>query len=141
MSDIKTVLVPLDFSKGSGSALEFAKQLVRQINGSMHLIYVDDDVVLKSGMTSQDYRDEFEDQMAARLAVLVDAGERKRMNVEFFVTTGDAALEIRRYAEKHNVDMIVMGRKGRGAISEILLGSTTQKVLHQAGCPVTCVPF
>ncbi len=43
-------------------------------------------------------------------------------------------------AEKLGVDMIVLGSHGRGAVRQLMLGSTSAGVLHRAKCPVLVVP-
>jgi nucleotide-binding universal stress UspA family protein len=42
-------------------------------------------------------------------------------------------------AEAENAEMIVLGRRGLGRVREVLLGSVSQKVLHQADCTVIIV--
>ena len=55
-------------------------------------------------------------------------------------TKKPAAQAIIEYAEENNVDLIVIARQGRSAIGRFFLGGTTEKVLHQAACPVLVVP-
>jgi nucleotide-binding universal stress UspA family protein len=55
------------------------------------------------------------------------------------VTMGRPFAEIVGYARTQNVDLIVMGTHGRGAIAHVLLGSTTEKVVRKAGCAVLTV--
>lgn len=53
---------------------------------------------------------------------------------------GDAAREILALAEKERVDLIIIGRQGRGAIAEWLLGNVAVKITRRAACPVLLVP-
>lgn len=55
------------------------------------------------------------------------------------VLLGRPFLEIVRYARDNEIDLIVMGTHGRGAIAHMLLGSTTEKVVRKAGCAVLTV--
>ena len=55
------------------------------------------------------------------------------------VVAGDPAGEIVTYADNHGVDLIVVGSRGRGAVSSALLGSVSQAVLHDAHRPVLVV--
>lgn len=55
------------------------------------------------------------------------------------VVTGDPAGQIVAYADNHDVDLIVVGTRGRGAVSSALLGSVSQAVLHDAHRPVLVV--
>ncbi|HRT30547.1 MAG TPA: universal stress protein [Kiritimatiellia bacterium] len=54
---------------------------------------------------------------------------------------GDAARVILDFAALDNSDLIVIGRQGRGAITQWLLGNVTGKVVRRAGCPVLVVPY
>jgi len=55
------------------------------------------------------------------------------------VGVGEAAEFIAHYARDRNVDQIVIGTRGRGAVAELLLGSTARKVLHLVDEPVLLV--
>lgn len=52
------------------------------------------------------------------------------------IAMGDPAYEIVQYAEKNDVDLIMMPTHGYGKFRSLLLGSTAAKVLHDAHCPV-----
>ena len=52
---------------------------------------------------------------------------------------GQPFVEIIRYAREKNVDVIVMGTHGRGAVAHMLLGSVTEQVVRMASCPVLTV--
>lgn len=55
------------------------------------------------------------------------------------IRSGDAADELLALAAELGCDHIIMGSRGLGAISGLMLGSVTRKVLHLATIPVTCV--
>ncbi len=55
------------------------------------------------------------------------------------LTRGDAATEIIEYADDHNVDLIVAGSRGLGAVRGWLLGSVSRKLVHYARCSVLIV--
>jgi nucleotide-binding universal stress UspA family protein len=52
---------------------------------------------------------------------------------------GDPAKEIITFAEEGHCDLIVMGRRGQGAVSKALLGSVSDRVVKAASCPVMVV--
>ena len=60
-------------------------------------------------------------------------------NIKTSVRSGDYAEEILNAAREFNVDMIVIGSRGRGVIASTVLGSVSQKVLHHAHCSVLTV--
>lgn len=74
--------------------------------------------------------------LAAASAIAEHAGVREAKTVS---VAGDAADQIVSAAQKTGADLIVMGRRGLGTMSELLLGSVSQKVLHRAGVDVLTV--
>ena len=68
--------------------------------------------------------------------------EEKGLNHEFFITDPDdkPGHMICELAKEKNVDSIVMGQRGLGTISRMLLGSTSDYVLHHAHVPVIVIP-
>ena len=55
------------------------------------------------------------------------------------VRQGPPFLEIVRYAQEANIDLIVLGTHGRGGLAHMLLGSVAEKVVRKAPCPVLTV--
>jgi nucleotide-binding universal stress UspA family protein len=58
------------------------------------------------------------------------------VDVDAYVRAGTPADEIIRAANELDVDLIVVGGRGKGAVEAILLGSVSYRVLHHAPCPV-----
>lgn len=65
--------------------------------------------------------------------------QKKGFNVETSVEHGHPGTMICRRADERDVEGIFMGRRGRGAAGELLMGSVSQHVIHHAPCPVTLV--
>lgn len=59
--------------------------------------------------------------------------------VEEHVLVGDPARRVIEVAQQLDADLIVLGRRGLGSFSGLLLGSVTRKVEHAASCPVLTV--
>lgn len=116
-------------------------KLAHDTQATLHLLNVDDDPVLNSPTTSEQFRDKYEDKLATILASLLDDDSRHELTPTYSIRRGDAAVEIVNYANENEIDLIVMGGKGRSAIADILLGSVASKVLHTATCPVVHIPF
>jgi nucleotide-binding universal stress UspA family protein len=68
-------------------------------------------------------------------AAAEEAAERIA-HVDAFVRAGTPADEIVRAADDLDVDLIVVGGRGKGAVEAMLLGSVAYRVLHHAPCPV-----
>ena len=54
------------------------------------------------------------------------------------VAVGDPAEEL--IKASRDADMLVMGSRGSGGFTRLLMGSVTSKVAHHAGCPVVIIP-
>jgi nucleotide-binding universal stress UspA family protein len=65
--------------------------------------------------------------------------EKKKINTEMIETSASAADEIIRYAQEKDVDLIVVGTKGRSGMSKALLGSVASKVVTYSLCSVLVV--
>jgi nucleotide-binding universal stress UspA family protein len=61
------------------------------------------------------------------------------VNYERECLTGNPVVEIRKFAEGHNIDLIVMGSHGRTGLSRLLMGSIAEGVMRKARCPVLIV--
>lgn len=57
-----------------------------------------------------------------------------------WVVEGDVAEQITDFARREGASYLVIGTEGRSALRQIILGSTSQKILQQAPCPVLVVP-
>jgi nucleotide-binding universal stress UspA family protein len=83
---------------------------------------------------SERLRQAAEERLAKAIA---EAGGQAK--VESAVAEGRPSAEVLDYVQKNNVDLVVMGTHGRGAIGKALLGSVADNVIRQAECPVMVV--
>jgi nucleotide-binding universal stress UspA family protein len=63
----------------------------------------------------------------------------KDLDCDTEILFGKPFVEILKFAKEENADLIVMATHGRGAISHLLMGSTAEKVVRKAPCPVLTV--
>jgi nucleotide-binding universal stress UspA family protein len=68
-----------------------------------------------------------------------EIGNKNSVRVETELRKGDAASNIIDYSKKENFDTIVMGRRGMGKLRELVVGSTSTKVLSHSDCTVVIV--
>jgi nucleotide-binding universal stress UspA family protein len=80
-----------------------------------------------------------EAERCARLAHIVPANVAGAGTVDTAMACGPAAREILRLAVERHADAIVLGVRGRNAADLLFFGSTTNKVVRQATCPVLVV--
>lgn len=140
MPELKHILVPHDFSEASNEALSHAESLAESVGALLHLLHVVTDPrteawsIEAAGMNLENLINEWQTDAQKRLDDLPVKGA-----YEFTTKLGQPYKEIVRYATDHDIDLIVMGTHGRGAIEHMLLGSVAEKVLRIAPCPVMTV--
>jgi len=143
MSEFKTILLTTDFSDTSRKAIEPALALADKFGSRLVLVYVEEDklpplVVEYTAVGLDEIMRDQEERAGVRLDEFVEQHLGGRV-VETHVATGTPHVEILRIAEECGADLIVMATHGRGFISHAILGSTTERVLRRASCPVFAV--
>lgn len=143
MINLKTILVPSDFSESSEAARRYGFELARRFDASLHLLHVVQDPMTLPwaaegfSMPVLDFVDQWQAEATQRLTASIPAADAARVTVA--VTIGSPYPEILRYADEHQVDLIVMGTHGRSGVTHMLLGSIAEKVVRRAPCPVLTV--
>ena len=136
---MKNVLVAMDFEDTSGAALRVAREFADAFGAKLHLLHVIPDVPTFWSFEASDV-----DWNGLHNRWLEDAN-RKLSELDAPSTServaqiGAPSSVIVRYAEEHDIDMIVIGTHGRGPIKEMLIGSVADKVVRSARCPVLTV--
>jgi nucleotide-binding universal stress UspA family protein len=143
---IRTILLPTDFSDCGNYALAYATSLARKFAASIICVHVIEPIVPTvgySGMTEPlpiaDITEQLEDSAERELPKVAECDECAGLNVEELIVYGDAAAEIVRVARERSVDLIVIASHGRTGLGRILFGSTAEAVVRHASCPVLVV--
>ena len=143
METPKNILAPTDFSEVSNGSAAYAGKLAIAMNSRLHLHHVIPELSSgRGGMeTAHPVRalDDAEMEGKEKLAALLTFEEKERLSLTSYVGFGPPAAQIVEYAEKNDIDLIVMGTHGRSGLEKMWLGSVTEKVLRQAHCPVLVV--
>ena len=138
---LKRILLPTDFSETAQDAVEYARDLAAGYGATLHLLYVIPDPHTQpwagaaSGIVIPDLLTEWETEARGQLAA-IELGDLSTVRV---TRVGHPFVEIVRYAKEHEIDLVVMGTHGRGAVKHMLLGSVAEKVVRTAPCPVLTV--
>jgi nucleotide-binding universal stress UspA family protein len=142
---MKHILVATDGSEDAGRAIDFAADLVKACGGRLTVLTVGGNVSrdeLGQLARAEGGIAEALDLLANR--VLLEAGPRARRGgaseVRTQIAWGDPAQAIIDAARREHADAIVLGRRGRGRLAGLLLGSVSQKLVSLAPCPVIVVP-
>jgi nucleotide-binding universal stress UspA family protein len=140
--DIKTILVPTDFSDYAEYAYNWALGLAADCNAKIILFHATPTMSHLAFPESVYYPDlaKMERELIADAEKQVAAFAAKKgtsaVAVETRVALGEAVWEICRMAERAHADLIIMGSHGRTGLSHVVLGSVAERVVRHAGCPV-----
>ena len=140
----KTILCPLDFSPASIRALEYALSLAQRADARLILMHVIEDVLSDAAsqamalanLSVSEYYQHLEKDAATRLKAVLPDDARVWSRPEERVVKGRAYDEILKVVADERVDLVVMGVQGKGVVNRLMFGSTTHRVIREAGCPV-----
>ncbi|MBN2366763.1 MAG: universal stress protein [Calditrichaeota bacterium] len=141
---VEKILVPIDFSPYSQDAADTAIELAVLFKSSLHLIHVIEQDIHPSfyaaGIESIFQIDKgLKDRVIENLKEFLAAQLPPDLKTEYIVKEGKAHKEIVEYSKESGVDLIVIATHGLSGLDYILLGSTTEKVVRWANCPVLTV--
>jgi nucleotide-binding universal stress UspA family protein len=141
---IERILVPTDFSESSRFALKYAVDLNSLFKARLYLLHVLQDFTefseynLSPSILPQLYL-EFEENAGKRLEEMVGTMVPQGMNCDTYILHGVPFYEIIQFSRREDVDLIVIGTRGRTGIKQVLFGHTAEKVVKKAHCPVLSV--
>jgi nucleotide-binding universal stress UspA family protein len=135
------ILVPLDFSRPSLDAVEYAIQLARGLEATVMLMHVLEPVCydLDCGLGMIEEEAGKRDYWTRQLTELTHLAASLGLEVDFGISGGIPSDAILASALRHPSDLIVMGTHGRRGLTEGHCGSVAEAVLRQASCPVLTV--
>lgn len=141
---INNILVPTDFSKPALNALNYALGLSKKANASLHIIHINHVALVDPSMPAETYQlfvNEIEES-AKENFIKLENEVLKASGVKYQTHTryGFVGDEVCRFAEEHNMDLVVMGTTGASGLAEILIGSNAATVVSKSSVPVLVVP-
>ncbi|MCL5029735.1 MAG: universal stress protein [Bacteroidetes bacterium] len=142
--EIKRVLVPIDFSDYSKSSLKYAVSFVKQFKAELLLIYVVEPVIyppdFSLGQIAIPTVDlEMDKRAIEELNKLAQKEIPSELKAKTIVKTGKPFIEIIETASEENIDLIIIATHGHTGVEHILFGSTAEKVVRKAPCPVLTI--
>jgi universal stress protein A len=142
------ILVPIDFSEHSKRTVSYATKTASRHNSTIYLLHVfqiPDYVVTPYARRKQNCAevqsqvDAAEQEARENLDAFAEELSSKGIKVQPYLRVGYPFDEIVLMATHFDVDLIIIGSHGRGAISRLLVGSTAERVVEHAPCPVLVV--
>jgi nucleotide-binding universal stress UspA family protein len=132
------ILVALDRSEKSQFVLVEALTLAKSVDADVLLIHVVSPMEERLRSAANQVREAEESGMLllrSRAQQALELG----VKTEFSQVTGDPGRTICRVAEDWGADVIILGRRERSGLSEMLLGSMSSYILHHAPCSILTV--
>jgi nucleotide-binding universal stress UspA family protein len=137
---IRNILAPIDFSDYSKNALKYATQFAKEFNSALHLIYVVEPMIYPADFsmgqiaipsTDIDLHSRAEEELN-NLAKTIDPS----LKVSTIIRTGKPFVEIIEEAKEKDIDLIIIASHGHTGVEHLLFGSTAEKIVRKAPCPV-----
>ena len=134
--NLRKILVPVDFSDCSKKALQYAIPFTRQFGAELVLLSVIEPYPAVPEMAPTDF--ETIDDTRRHLETLRRTIP-EMVHARTLLRTGSPAAEIVAAAGDLGIDLIIIATHGRKGLTRMMLGSTTEKVVRHASCPVLIV--
>ena len=142
--NIKTILIPTDFSETSFLAVEHAAFMAKMFKADIVLLHVFEKNWEKFNIVepnlSIEVPSDLSDKIEKRLDDLTVSIRREYgVKATSICTDGNIFHEIVKGSQESKADLIVMGTHGVSGFEEFFVGSNTYKVVTQSVCPVLSV--
>ena len=136
---LKKILVPVDFSNGSKKALQYAISFAGQFGAELTLLHIIQPAVTAPAFDTlpQEMAESTEDAEKSLAEFRRSVGEEIPTNS--LIRKGSPHMEIIDAAKELEVDLLILSTHGRTGLSHVLLGSTAEKIVRRASCPVMIV--
>jgi nucleotide-binding universal stress UspA family protein len=135
------IICPVDFSRISLDALDLSAELAQTCGGNIIIVHVLEPIIAPTDFTfgplsMTDVEDKLADRAMESLKEIIPKLSISPERIEIKVARGIASQEIIKIAEETKADLIVMGTHGYTGFTHALLGSTAERVVRRAPCPV-----
>jgi len=145
---MKRILVPTDFSKEAENGLQTAMPIARVFDATIVLLHVlevsgGDNLNTSGGAPFSDAMYIHEGLKLAQdnlnRSIILHGLDEGEIKLEKFIRIGTAAKQIEESIEKLDIDFVVMGTKTAVDINELVLGTSTDKLIRKVNCPILSV--
>jgi nucleotide-binding universal stress UspA family protein len=127
MIHLKKIMVPVDFSEASKKAVNYGLSLASEFKARLVLTHI------------APFETAMYDKAKTQLLQLIPADYRDRIDFEIVVKAGDIRQELLAIVEESEIDLVVMGSRGRSYFERMLLGSVTERLLRKLHVPILTV--
>jgi len=138
------ILVGCDFSSDSELTFQYGLSLAQEFQSEIHLAHVIEPAVYKDLLRpsieeKKGFQQDLRKMLNERLTGMVPEEVHNWCTPKTILLAGQPHEELTKYAVVHDVDLIVLGVRGHGLVETLFVGSTTDRVVREAPCPVLSV--
>ncbi len=136
------ILVPIDFSETSSNALEVAAKIAKDKNANitvLHMLGLSEAVLTKNEAHEFIEAKYYMKLAKKRFSTFLDKPYLKGVTVKQIVQNYKLFNELDNICQEHKIDLIVMGSHGTKGVSELFVGSNTEKVVRTSNTPVLVI--
>ena len=152
---VRKIVVPTDFSKGSEIACYYAVHLAQKLNAEIKILHVYEnpmaDVNIKKSATFESYADHMIREMenkakndivdfAQKVHEYMDTHQLKDVKVHSSIVMGDVVIKINEISKQYSPDFIVLGTVGRREESKSIFAGTVRELIHGLQIPLYAIP-
>jgi len=138
-ASFKNILVPIDGSIYSEKSLERASEFVDTFGSKLILIYVVEKSIPINLLDRKEYLEILRKFGTNVLEKANKKLSKKGITAKIFLKEGNIVNEIEKTVKKEKCDLIVVGNKGLGSVSRLILGSVSNKISQSSSCSVLIV--
>ena len=140
----KRILVGCDFSSDSDFAFKYSLSIAQEFESELHMVHVVEpsgykDLFKMPAEPGERLKQDLLDMIKGRLKAMVPDEALNWLTLHSQLLVGKPYAEIIRYAEINDIDLISLGIRGHGMVEDLLVGSTTDRVIRRAPCPVLSI--
>jgi nucleotide-binding universal stress UspA family protein len=145
---MQQILIPTDFSENAWNATLYALGFFKSKCITFHFLHVDislkvepDNTLHYSGLSiNKGISDETKTEMQLWIKKLEDCQKNSNYTFKNTINQGPFINSIRKYIQKNNIQLMVMGTKGASGLKEMTIGSKTGEVIKKIKCPILIIP-
>ena len=141
---VNNILVPVDFSNYSKSALAYASKIAQSYKAHLQVLHIIEETMHPAfsvtGKSSIfDLVPGIRDDSRKRVDKMIEDVDSDKVKSNVYIQAGRPASDIIKFAKENSTDLIVIATHGLTGLEHMLLGSVTEKVVRMAHCPVFTV--
>lgn len=144
MKEIKKVLLPIDFSDTSEVLADYALTFGESFGAKIYVFNVVQNLEELPGLSvphisMEKVMDEIYEAAREELGKFCEEHFKGELEIGYSIVKGEPYKEILKFVEENGIDIIIMGSHGRSGLNHLFFGSTAEKVLRGARCPVLTI--